>query len=71
MRLIFKGHDYKYAAEQMSLSPRGMSHPAGPPGAFICSGGMNPPGIKVLFHKTLDPRHPARKGQQRKAGWRV
>lgn len=31
MKIILKGHDYKYAAEQMLLSPHEMSHFAGTP----------------------------------------
>ena len=68
MKLVFKGHDYKYAAEQMLLA-HGMCHPAGDPGSLICAGGVNPPGIKILLRKMLGPRHLARKGQQREVGW--
>ena len=67
MKLYFHGHDYKYAAEQMLLSPHGICHPVGAPDDFICSGEMNSPGIKVLLRKTLGTRHSARKGQQRQS----
>ena len=68
MKLYLQGHNYKYAAEQMLLAPRGMSHPTGAPADLICPGGVNPPGSKVLLRKTLGTRPSAREGQQRK-GW--
>jgi len=44
-------------------APRGTSRPARPPLSFICPGGVNPPGIKVLLRKTLVTRHLARMGR--------
>lgn len=37
MTVTLKGHDYKYAVEQMLL-PHGMSHSAGTPGDFNARG---------------------------------
>ena len=34
MTVELKGHDYKYAVEQMLLMPHGMSHSAGAPEDF-------------------------------------
>ena len=31
MKLYYRGHNYKYAAEQMLLSPHGICYPAGAP----------------------------------------
>ena len=55
MKLYLKGHDYKYAAEQMLLMPHGVSHPAGTPIDFDLSPGGS--------ESRPAPRHPAREGQ--------
>lgn len=34
MKIILNGHDYKYAAEQMLLTPHGIFDPAGAPVDF-------------------------------------
>ena len=61
MKLYLKGHDYKYAAEQMLLMPHGMSHPAGTPIDFYLSPGGS--------ESRPAPRHPTREGQQRGGRW--
>ncbi len=38
MRITLKGHDYKYAVEQMLLFPHGMFHSAGAPVDFMYRG---------------------------------
>ena len=38
MKLYFRGHDYKYAAEQMLLAPHGASAPRGPRGISSARG---------------------------------
>ena len=56
MKLYLRGHDYKYAAEQMLLMPHGMFHPAGTPLDFDLSPGGS--------ESRPAPRHSAREGQQ-------
>ena len=48
MKITLKGHDYKYAVEQMLLSPHGMSYSAGSPFDFIYRGSeVNPAPLRA------------------------
>ena len=57
MKLYFHGHNYKYAAEQMLLSPHGICYPAGAP-IILSARAKHPQGARRI-RKAAEPPTPA------------